>query len=214
MNGLATPDDRTLARTKQAFCKAPSCDTATTLLIAATSAWHDHQIGDHGLAAMIRLILDWLAEPLPSVATDHTDHIADSARRIASYTDGKARINVYRAAMIELTQAARDQRSRPTGDGDTVMLSGRIAKIHSHPGTYFVTLTVAQPYPHEVLIAVTGDTDYFDHDELSTDLRDVLELRHGEGPAGTPFTFRCTLANGLLVSTPSGIVRIDTIDGA
>lgn len=212
MNGRATLDDRTLAGTKQAFCKAPSRETATALLIAATSSWQGDLIGNHCFAAMIRVILDWLAEPLPSVATDHTDHIADSARRIASYTDGKARINVYRAARIELAQTARDQRSRPTEDGDTVMLSGRIAKIHSHPGTYFVTLTVAQPYPHEVLIAVTGDTDYFDHEELSTDLRDVLELQHGEGPADAPFTFRCTLANGLLMSKPSGIVRIDTID--
>lgn len=68
-------------------------------------------IADETYADKVRLVRDWLGRPTNTTDLEHEGPIGDAARRIASYADGAARINVYRAAKQELALYGEEPRS-------------------------------------------------------------------------------------------------------
>lgn len=96
--------NKTLDEAELDFQYAPGRVGAADLLTVATIYWNDAMIGDETFADKVRLVRDWLARKVEPIASDHEGPIADAARRIASYTDGAARANIYKAAKQELAR--------------------------------------------------------------------------------------------------------------
>ena len=96
--------EKTLDAAEDDFRHAPTRENAAALLTVATRYCNDGMIGDATYADKVRLVRDWLLAGLDPVDSDPESPIAEVARRIASYADGCARINVYRAATSELKQ--------------------------------------------------------------------------------------------------------------
>ncbi|GLI98190.1 hypothetical protein [Sphingobium sp. BS19] len=96
--------NKTLDEAELDFRHAPGPEGAADLLTVATVYWNDAMIGDETYAEKVRLVRDWLTRPTNSIDQAHEGPIANAARRIASYTDGAARINIYKAAKQELAR--------------------------------------------------------------------------------------------------------------
>ncbi|WP_209044954.1 hypothetical protein [Rhizorhabdus histidinilytica] len=94
--------EKTLDEAELDFREAPGRDSAADLLTVATGYWNDAMIGDETYAGKVGLVRNCLAKAVVPVDPDHAEPITGAARRIASYTDGAARTNVYRAAKQEL----------------------------------------------------------------------------------------------------------------
>lgn len=96
--------DKTLDQAIDEFFADPSYNSAAILLTVATRYWNDGMIGDESYADQTRAVCDWLVD---TAERSESLSIADAARKIASYTEGMARRNVYRVALAELDSQGR-----------------------------------------------------------------------------------------------------------
>jgi len=92
----------------------------------------------------------------------------------------------------------------------TIQIIGTIASVHSHPGTYFLTIDALKPTFDQVVVAVSDAVHGLDQDALAEALHEAV---HG-GPSrdsliGMRVTVDAAETDGILIASPSDIVRTD-----
>ncbi|MBB3928607.1 hypothetical protein GGR43_004352 [Sphingobium jiangsuense] len=104
MQSETTPSEASLDQADTEFRESPTRESAGTLLTVATRYWNDDMIGDGTYSGVVLRVRDWLFEKAEPVDTDSPGPIADVVHRIATFADGRTRINVCRAAVNKLEQ--------------------------------------------------------------------------------------------------------------